>query len=130
LITMVQVIGSVEDDKCFNNLNFIESKLQNWLTITIHCKDVCSTILYIGGISICKGHCYMEGYKGPIWFWFLVMFWCMKKMTFSFMLLCFHPLWLLIPHKFYGSWGQTLNLNIYICLFDCNLLTRMLCFYL
>jgi hypothetical protein len=29
LITMVQVIGSVEDDKCFNNLNFIESKLQN-----------------------------------------------------------------------------------------------------
>jgi hypothetical protein len=29
LTAMVQVIGSVEDERCFNNLNFIKSKLQN-----------------------------------------------------------------------------------------------------
>jgi hypothetical protein len=26
---MVQVIGSIEDERCFSNLNFIKSKLQN-----------------------------------------------------------------------------------------------------
>ncbi len=32
LTAMVQVIGFVEDEKCFSNLNFIKTKLQNWLT--------------------------------------------------------------------------------------------------
>jgi hypothetical protein len=29
LIAMVQVIGSIEDERCFSNLNFIKFKLQN-----------------------------------------------------------------------------------------------------
>jgi hypothetical protein len=29
LTAMVQVIGFVEDEKCFSNLNFIKTKLQN-----------------------------------------------------------------------------------------------------
>jgi len=32
LIAMVQVTSSIEDKKCFSNLNFIKFKLQNWLT--------------------------------------------------------------------------------------------------
>jgi hypothetical protein len=31
-IAMVQVIGFIEDERCFNNLIFIKSKLCNWLT--------------------------------------------------------------------------------------------------
>ncbi len=31
-IAMVQVIGFLEDERCFNNLNFINSKLDNQLT--------------------------------------------------------------------------------------------------
>jgi hypothetical protein len=31
-IVMVQVLGSMEDEKTFNNLAFMKSKLHNWLT--------------------------------------------------------------------------------------------------
>ncbi len=47
-ITIVQVIGSFEDVNCFNNLNFIKSKLQNQLTthLPLIVKMYCSTIPY------------------------------------------------------------------------------------
>jgi hypothetical protein len=31
-IAMGQMINSIKDERCFNNLDFIKSKLHNWLT--------------------------------------------------------------------------------------------------
>jgi hypothetical protein len=69
-IAMVQVIGFLEDEKCFNNLNFINFQTPQPINnISRPCVlNVYLTILHVGEFSISIGNCRLEGYANPIWF--------------------------------------------------------------
>ncbi len=79
----------IEDKRCFNHLNFIKSKLCDWLrTSWLECINI-QELHIVEKSSIPTGDCSMKGYTSSIWFWKLIWF-CLGKLRSEFLPLAFN----------------------------------------